>query len=162
VLRNVRLGAGTLVQSHSVLEDCEAGSGCRIGPFARIRPESRLGRDVHIGNFVELKKATLDDGAKANHLAYVGDAAIGARTNVGAGVITVNYDGAHKHRTEVGADAFIGSDVQLIAPVKVGDGATVGAGSTITRDVPAGGLTLCRAREQKTYPAWQRPTKKGG
>jgi bifunctional UDP-N-acetylglucosamine pyrophosphorylase/glucosamine-1-phosphate N-acetyltransferase len=159
VLRDVRIAANTIIHSHSVLEDCDIGEDCRVGPFARIRPESRLGRGAHVGNFVEVKKSTLGDGAKANHLAYLGDTTVGARSNVGAGVITCNYDGAHKHETHIGADAFIGSDTQLVAPVKVGDGATIGAGSTITKDVPAGGLTLCRAREQKTYPAWKRPRK---
>ncbi|HZP14127.1 MAG TPA: bifunctional UDP-N-acetylglucosamine diphosphorylase/glucosamine-1-phosphate N-acetyltransferase GlmU [Nevskiaceae bacterium] len=160
ILRNARLGDGTKIDAHSVLDFVDTGRDCRIGPFARIRPETRLGDSVHIGNFVEVKKSTLGPGAKANHLAYVGDATIGARVNVGAGVITVNYDGAHKHPTVVGDDAFIGSDTQLVAPVKVGDGATVGAGSTITRDVPPGVLAICRAREQKVIPGWQRPTKK--
>ncbi len=159
ILRNARLGDGTKVDAHSVLDFVDTGRDCRIGPFARIRPETKLGDEVHIGNFVEVKKSTLGKGAKANHLAYVGDATIGARVNVGAGVITVNYDGAHKHQTIIGDGAFIGSDTQLVAPVKVGDNATIGAGSTITRDVPAGGLTVARAREQKTIPGWQRPTK---
>ncbi len=160
ILRNARLGDGTKVEAHSVLDFVDAGRDCRIGPFARIRPETRLGDAVHIGNFVEVKKSTLGAGAKANHLAYIGDATIGARVNVGAGVITVNYDGANKHPTVVGDDAFIGSDTQLVAPVKVGDGATIGAGSTITRDVPPGVLAVARAREQRVIPGWQRPTKK--
>lgn len=160
VLRNVRLGAGTVVNAHSVLEGCEADAGCVIGPFARVRPATQLAAGAHIGNFVEVKNASLGAGTKANHLAYVGDAKIGARTNIGAGVITCNYDGAHKHLTTIGDDVFVGSDTQLVAPVTVHDGATIGAGSTITRDVPAGGLTIARAREQKTLKNWQRPQKK--
>ena len=160
VLRNVRLGAGSSVAAHSVLEDCVAGADCRIGPFARVRPGTQLGREVHIGNFVEAKNARIADGAKANHLAYIGDSEIGARTNIGAGVITCNYDGANKHRTVIGADVFVGSDTQLVAPVSVGDGATIAAGSTITRSVPPGGLTLARPREQRTIASWKRPGKK--
>lgn len=160
VLRNVRIAADTVVSAHSVLEDCEIGEDCRIGPFARVRPGSVLEREAHVGNFVELKNTRLGAGAKANHLAYVGDAQVGARTNIGAGVITCNYDGANKHRTEIGEDVFVGSDTQLVAPVRVGDGATIAAGSTITREVPAGGLTIARAREQKTIAGWQRPRKK--
>jgi bifunctional UDP-N-acetylglucosamine pyrophosphorylase/glucosamine-1-phosphate N-acetyltransferase len=159
VLRNVRIGANTQVQPHSVLEDCVAGDNCRIGPFARLRPGTSLGRDAHVGNFVELKKSDIGDGAKVNHLAYLGDASVGARSNIGAGVITCNYDGASKHQTVIGADVFVGSDVQLVAPVTVGDGATIGAGSTITKEVPPGGLTVCRAREQKTHATWKRPVK---
>jgi bifunctional UDP-N-acetylglucosamine pyrophosphorylase / glucosamine-1-phosphate N-acetyltransferase len=159
ILRNARLGAGTKVDAHSVLDFVDTGAHCRIGPFARIRPETKLGDDVHVGNFVEIKKSTLGDGAKANHLAYVGDAEVGARTNIGAGTITCNYDGAHKHKTKIGEDVFVGSDTQLVAPVTIGDGATIGAGSTITRDVPPGGLTLCRAREQRSYAGWERPRK---
>lgn len=157
VLRNVKLGAGTIVNAHSVLEGCEAGADCVIGPFARVRPTTTLAAGAHVGNFVEVKNATLGAGTKANHLAYVGDAKIGARTNIGAGVITCNYDGANKHQTTIGDDVFVGSDTQLVAPVTVGDGATIGAGSTITREVPAGGLTIARAREQKTHAGWKRP-----
>jgi bifunctional UDP-N-acetylglucosamine pyrophosphorylase/glucosamine-1-phosphate N-acetyltransferase len=160
ILRNVKLGSGTRVDAHSVLDFAETGRDCRIGPFARIRPETKLADEVHIGNFVEVKKSSLGRGSKANHLAYIGDTTVGARVNVGAGVITVNYDGADKHQTLIGDDAFVGSDSQLIAPVKVGDGATIAAGSTITRDVPPGGLTIARAREQKTIPGWHRPSKK--
>lgn len=160
VLRNVRLGTGTQVAAHSVLEDCIAGDDCRIGPFARLRPGAQLDAEVHVGNFVEIKKSKLGRATKVNHLAYVGDAVIGARTNVGAGVITCNYDGANKHETRIGDDVFIGSDTQLVAPVSVGDGATIAAGSTITREVPAGGLTIARAREQKTVTSWKRPKKR--
>ncbi len=160
VLRNVTLGPGTVVEAHSVLEHCSAGAGARIGPFARLRPGAALGDDVHVGNFVEVKNVTVGTGSKANHLAYLGDGEVGAGVNIGAGTIFCNYDGANKHRTVIDDGAFIGSDTQLVAPVRVGRDATVAAGSTITRDVPDGGLTLCRARDQKHYPNWQRPTKK--
>ncbi|MEQ1438018.1 bifunctional UDP-N-acetylglucosamine diphosphorylase/glucosamine-1-phosphate N-acetyltransferase GlmU [Fontimonas sp. SYSU GA230001] len=160
VLRDVILGAGTIVDAHSVLEKAVAGRDCRIGPFARLRPDAALADDVHVGNFVEIKKVRLGRGSKANHLAYLGDGDVGAGVNIGAGTIFCNYDGANKHETIIEDGAFIGSDTQLVAPVRVGRGATVGAGSTIVRDVPAGGLTLCRAREQKTYPNWKRPVKK--
>ncbi|HVT35106.1 MAG TPA: bifunctional UDP-N-acetylglucosamine diphosphorylase/glucosamine-1-phosphate N-acetyltransferase GlmU, partial [Nevskiaceae bacterium] len=160
VLRSARLGSGTRVDAHCVIDFADAGRNCIIGPYARLRPESRLGDGVHIGNFVELKKTTMGDGAKANHLAYLGDAEIGARSNIGAGVITCNYDGAHKHKTTVGADAFVGTDSQLIAPVTVGDRAYIAAGSTISRDAPADALTICRAREQRVIPGWKRPQKK--
>ncbi|MBL6750283.1 MAG: bifunctional UDP-N-acetylglucosamine diphosphorylase/glucosamine-1-phosphate N-acetyltransferase GlmU [Nevskia sp.] len=160
VLRNVKLGAGTRVEAHSVLDSAEAGRDCRIGPFARLRPDAQLGDAVHIGNFVEIKKSTLGSGAKANHLAYVGDATVGERVNIGAGVITCNYDGANKHATIIGDDAFIGTDSQLVAPVVIGRGAYIAAGSTIARDAPEDALTICRAREQRTLPNWKRPKKK--
>jgi len=159
VLRNVRLGSGTRVESHSVLDSMSAGSNCRIGPFARIRPDSALADEVHVGNFVEVKKTAIGKGSKANHLAYLGDGTVGADVNVGAGTIFCNYDGANKHQTVLEDEVFIGSDTQLVAPVKVGRGATVAAGSTVTRDVPAGGLAICRAREQKHLPSWHRPRK---
>jgi bifunctional UDP-N-acetylglucosamine pyrophosphorylase / glucosamine-1-phosphate N-acetyltransferase len=161
VLRNVRLGAGTRVESHSVLDGVQAGRDCRIGPFARIRPESALADGVHVGNFVEVKKTSLGQGSKANHLAYLGDGTVGAQVNVGAGTIFCNYDGAAKHQTVLEDQVFVGSDTQLVAPVRVGRGATIAAGSTITRDVPPGGLAVCRAKEQKHYPGWKRPQKKG-
>ncbi|MFP5305538.1 MAG: bifunctional UDP-N-acetylglucosamine diphosphorylase/glucosamine-1-phosphate N-acetyltransferase GlmU [Gammaproteobacteria bacterium] len=160
VLKDVRLGAGTIVEPHSVLENASAGRDCRIGPFARLRPDAKLADEVHVGNFVEVKKVSLGTGSKANHLAYLGDGEVGAGVNIGAGTIFCNYDGANKHRTVIEDGVFIGSDTQLVAPVRVGRNATVGAGSTIVKDVPEGGLTLCRAREQKTYPGWQRPKKK--
>jgi bifunctional UDP-N-acetylglucosamine pyrophosphorylase / glucosamine-1-phosphate N-acetyltransferase len=160
VLRDVTLGAGTRVESHSVLESMSAGRDCRIGPFARVRPDSRLADAVHVGNFVEIKKTTLGRGSKANHLAYLGDGTIGADVNVGAGTIFCNYDGAHKHQTVLEDEVFVGSDTQLVAPVRVGKGATIAAGSTITKDVPPGGLAICRAREQAHFPSWQRPRKK--
>jgi bifunctional UDP-N-acetylglucosamine pyrophosphorylase / glucosamine-1-phosphate N-acetyltransferase len=160
VLRNVRIGAGTIVESHSVLDRAVTGRDCRVGPFARLRPDAELADEVHIGNFVEVKKVRMGRASKANHLAYLGDGEVGADVNIGAGTIFCNYDGANKHLTVIEDEVFIGSDTQLVAPVRVGKGATVGAGSTIARDVPAGGLTICRAREQKTFPSWQRPRKK--
>ena len=160
LLRNVSLGAGTQVASHSVLDDMKAGQNCRIGPFARIRPDTVLDDDVHIGNFVEVKKTTIGRASKANHLSYLGDGTVGADVNVGAGTIFCNYDGANKHQTVLEDDVHIGSDTQLVAPVVVRQGATVGAGSTITKEVPAGGLTVCRAKEQKHYAHWKRPRKR--
>jgi bifunctional UDP-N-acetylglucosamine pyrophosphorylase / glucosamine-1-phosphate N-acetyltransferase len=160
VLRDVSLGAGTRVESHCVLDGVAAGRNCRIGPFARLRPETTLADEVHVGNFVEVKKTRVGKGSKANHLAYLGDTELGQRVNVGAGTITCNYDGANKHRTVIEDDVFIGSDTQLVAPVTVGKGATIGAGSTITRDVPPGGLTVCRAKDQASFPRWKRPAKK--
>ena len=160
VLRNVKLGPGTKVASHSVLDSMSAGRDCLIGPFARVRPDSVLADEVHVGNFVEVKKTTVGKGSKANHLAYLGDGTVGAGVNVGAGTIFCNYDGAHKHQTVLEDGVFVGSDTQLVAPVRVGAGATIAAGSTITKDVPPGGLAVCRAKEQKHYPEWKRPAKK--
>lgn len=159
VLRNVTIGVGTEVLANSVIEDAVIGAGARIGPFARIRPESRLADGVHVGNFVEVKKSVIGRGSKVNHLSYIGDTDIGAKVNVGAGTITCNYDGANKHRTVIEDEAFIGSDTQLVAPVTVGRGATIGAGTTLTRDAPAGELTLSRSRQQ-TREGWKRPVKK--
>jgi len=158
VLRNAKVGADTRIESHCVLDDAIVGRNCRIGPYARLRPEARLADEVHVGNFVEIKKSSLGHAAKANHLAYVGDATVGARVNIGAGVITCNYDGAHKHRTVIGDDAFIGTDSQLIAPVTIGAGAYIAAGSSISKDAPAEQLTICRAREQRSV-RWKRPVK---
>ena len=134
------------------------GPQSQIGPYARLRPGAELGQDVHIGNFVEVKNSQIAAHSKANHLAYIGDATIGARVNVGAGTITCNYDGANKFRTVIEDDVFIGSDTQLVAPVTVGKGATLGAGTTLTKDAPAGKLTVSRAR-QVTIENWQRPVK---
>ena len=158
VLRDVRIGAGTRVEAFSHLDQAEIGARCRIGPYARIRPATQLADEVHIGNFVEVKASDIGLGSKANHLAYVGDSTVGARVNIGAGTITCNYDGVNKHRTVIEDDAFIGSDTQLVAPVRVGKGATLGAGTTLTRDAPAGKLTVSRAR-QSTIENWQRPKK---
>ena len=158
-IRNAKIGADVEVLANCVIEDAAIEAGCRIGPFARIRPETKLGPDVHIGNFVEVKKSTVGQGSKINHLSYVGDSTIGKEVNVGAGTITCNYDGANKHQTVIGDGAFIGSGTQLVAPVEIGANATIGAGSTITRDAPADKLTLTRAKQQ-TLDDWQRPKKK--
>ena len=159
LIKNAIIGDDVEILGHCIIEDSEIGSASRIGPFARIRPETRLAERVHVGNFVEIKKSSVDRGSKINHLSYVGDTRMGAKVNVGAGTITCNYDGANKHLTEIGNDVFIGSDTQLVAPVKVGDGATIGAGSTITREVPAGELVLSRAPQQ-VRPGWKRPVKR--
>jgi len=160
VISNSRIGDGTRVFANCVIEDARIGGSSRIGPFARIRPETELDERVHIGNFVEVKKSKIATGSKVNHLSYIGDTHMGSGVNIGAGTITCNYDGANKHLTEIGNDVFIGSDTQLVAPVKVGDGATIGAGTTVTREVPAGELTLSRS-PQKTVDGWRRPVKKG-
>jgi bifunctional UDP-N-acetylglucosamine pyrophosphorylase/glucosamine-1-phosphate N-acetyltransferase len=143
----VRVARGALIRAFSHLDGCAIGPDCIVGPFARLRPGTVLGRDVHVGNFVEVKAANLEAGVKANHLSYLGDASIGERTNIGAGTITCNYDGYDKHRTTIGAEVFIGSDVALVAPVTVGDGAIIGAGSVITEDVPPHALALARGRQ---------------
>ncbi len=158
VLRDVRIGADSVIHPNSVLEQSELGDGCLIGPYARLRPGTRLGAGVHIGNFVELKKTTVADGSKANHLTYLGDAVIGKGVNVGAGTITCNYDGVNKSTTTIEDGAFIGSGNMLVAPVIIGKDATTGAGSTITKDAPAGQLTLSRAK-QLTLEGWKRPQK---
>lgn len=161
VIRDTRLGAGTVVHANSVLDAAETGERCQVGPFARLRPGARLADRAKVGNFVEVKQAEIGEGSKVNHLTYIGDATIGRDVNVGAGTITCNYDGANKHRTVIGDEAFIGSGVELVAPVEVGAGATIGAGSTISRLAPEGKLTLERA-PQKTVDDWQRPRKKTG
>jgi bifunctional UDP-N-acetylglucosamine pyrophosphorylase/glucosamine-1-phosphate N-acetyltransferase len=161
VLKNVTVGDGVVIAPMSVVEDAVIGANCAIGPFARIRPGTELAAGARIGNFVELKNSTIGEGSKVNHLSYVGDTTMGARVNVGAGAITCNYDGANKHRTEIGDDVFIGSDTQLVAPVRVGDGATIGAGATITKDVADHELSLSRS-PQKRIKGWKRPTKRGG
>jgi bifunctional UDP-N-acetylglucosamine pyrophosphorylase/glucosamine-1-phosphate N-acetyltransferase len=159
VIRDCEIGDDVEIHAHSVLDRAVVGPRCVVGPFARLRPEARLHEDVHVGNFVEVKKSELHRGAKANHLTYLGDAIVGERANVGAGTITCNYDGVDKWRTEIGAGAFIGSGTMLVAPVKVGAGATIGAGSTITRDAPEDRLTLERSRQQ-TVEGWKKPVKK--
>lgn len=159
LLRDCRIGPDTQVFANCVIEHADVGANGRIGPFSRLRPQARLAEDVHIGNFVEVKKSHIGRGSKVNHLTYIGDAEIGTGVNVGAGTITCNYDGANKHRTVIGDGAFIGSNVSLVAPVEVGAGATLGAGSVINRPAPAGELTLTRAK-QVTLFGWQRPRKK--
>lgn len=158
VIHNSEIGDDTIIEPNSVIDSARIGADCRVGPFARLRPGSELDEKAKIGNFVEVKAAVLRRGAKVNHLSYIGDAEVGRDANIGAGTITCNYDGANKHRTVIGAGAFIGSGTNLVAPVTVGDGATIGAGSTITRDAPAEQLTLTRA-PQKTLSGWQRPSK---
>ncbi|AJG17709.1 N-acetylglucosamine-1-phosphate uridyltransferase [Cupriavidus basilensis] len=158
VLRNSTVGAGARVQPFCHFEDASVGAAGRIGPYARLRPGTVLGEDVHIGNFVEVKNSQIAAHSKANHLAYVGDATVGSRVNIGAGTITCNYDGANKYRTVIEDDVFIGSDTQLVAPVTVRRGATIGAGTTLTKEAAADKLTLSRSK-QMTLDAWQRPVK---
>ena len=158
VIKDSVLRRGAIVKANSHLEGAEVGEGADCGPFARLRPGARLGAKAHVGNFVELKNAVLGEGAKAGHLSYLGDAEIGARTNIGAGTITCNYDGANKFRTVMGEDVFIGSNSSLVAPLTLGDGATTGAGSTVTQDVPAKALAVGRAK-QRNIEGWKRPQK---
>jgi len=157
-LKDVKLASGTVVQAHCDLEGVVTHGPCTIGPFARLRPGTELAAGVHIGNFVETKKAVLGEGSKANHLSYLGDTLIGRGVNIGAGTITCNYDGANKHLTVIGDRAFIGSNSALVAPVTVGEDATIGAGSVIGKEAPAGELTIARAK-QVTLHGWKRPTK---
>jgi bifunctional UDP-N-acetylglucosamine pyrophosphorylase/glucosamine-1-phosphate N-acetyltransferase len=159
VLVNARVEAGAQIKPFTHIEDAVVGAKSQIGPYARLRPGTELGEDVHIGNFVEVKNSQVAAHSKANHLAYVGDATVGSRVNIGAGTITCNYDGANKFRTVIEDDAFIGSDSQLVAPVRVGKGATLGAGTTLTKDAPAGKLTISRPK-QITVEGWTRPVKK--
>jgi bifunctional UDP-N-acetylglucosamine pyrophosphorylase/glucosamine-1-phosphate N-acetyltransferase len=161
VLRNVSVAAQTEILAFSHLEDSEVGARCRLGPYARLRPGSSLADEVHVGNFVEVKASRIGRGSKANHLSYIGDSEVGANVNVGAGTITCNYDGAAKHRTVIEDDCFIGSDATLVAPVRIARGSYIGAGSTISKDTPAGQLTVARAK-QVSVPAWKPPVKKKG
>lgn len=159
VLKNVQIAADTVIKPFSHLENCVVGNNAQIGPFARLRPDTVLADNVHIGNFVEVKKSTVKENSKINHLTYIGDSDIGANTNIGAGTITCNYDGVNKFRTEIGDNVFIGSNTLLVAPVKVGNGATTGAGSVITKNCPENELTVARAK-QITLSGWARPVKK--
>lgn len=159
VIRDCEISPGVRIAPFSHLDGAVIGQECRIGPFARIRPGSDIGDHAHIGNFVEIKNSDIDTGSKINHLSYIGDSTVGKEVNIGAGTITCNYDGVNKHRTIIEDRVFIGSDTQLVAPVKIGAGATIGAGSTITQDAPAGELTLSRGR-QITISGWKRPEKK--
>jgi bifunctional UDP-N-acetylglucosamine pyrophosphorylase/glucosamine-1-phosphate N-acetyltransferase len=158
VLRNVRLGAGTEILPNSVIEDSDIGADCRVGPFARVRPGSRIADHAHIGNFVEIKNSEIGIGSKVNHLSYVGDTTMGAGVNIGAGTITANYDGANKHRTIIRDKVSTGANSVLVAPVQVGEGATLGAGTILRKDAPAGELTV-GADRQRTVPGWKRPQK---
>jgi bifunctional UDP-N-acetylglucosamine pyrophosphorylase/glucosamine-1-phosphate N-acetyltransferase len=159
VIRNASLAAGTTVAPYSHIDGAIIGPDSRIGPYARLRPGTELAAEAHIGNFVEIKNSRIDVGSKINHLSYVGDSTVGRDVNIGAGTITCNYDGVNKHRTVIGDNAFIGSDTQLVAPVTVAPGATIGAGSTITKDTPPDALTLSRSK-QITIAGWKRPEKK--
>ena len=159
VIRNADIKANSQIAAFTHIDDTEIGENSRIGPYARLRPGTTLAANTHIGNFVELKNVQVDLGSKVNHLSYIGDATIGKNVNIGAGTITCNYDGANKFRTIIEDDAFIGSDSQLVAPVTIGRGATIAAGSTITKNAPAEQLTLCRTREQKSIAGWKRPQK---
>lgn len=159
VIKNAVIAAGTQIQPFTHIDDTKVGENCRIGPYARLRPGTVLQAETHIGNFVELKNAQVDIGSKINHLSYVGDTIIGKNVNIGAGTITCNYDGVNKFTTVIEDDVFVGSDTQLIAPVTIGKGATIAAGSTITKNAPADALTLCRAKEQKSFAGWKRPQK---
>ena len=158
VLRNAKVASATRIDAFTLIDDAAIGEACRLGPFSRIRPGTTLARDVHVGNFVEIKNSQIDDGSKINHLSYVGDTTMGKKVNIGAGTITCNYDGANKHRTVIEDEVFVGSDTQLVAPITVGRGATLGAGTTLTKDAPAGELTLSRAK-QLTISGWTRPEK---
>lgn len=159
VIKNAVIDAGTHIAPFTHIDDTQIGENARIGPFARLRPGTTLAAHTHVGNFVELKNSQVDLGSKINHLSYVGDATVGKNVNIGAGTITCNYDGANKFRTVIEDDVFIGSDSQLVAPVTIAKGATIGAGSTITKDAPANQLTFCRAKEQKSIASWKRPVK---
>lgn len=158
IIANSTIADGTQIHANSVIENAELGSNVNVGPFARLRPGTKLAENVRIGNFVETKNANIAAGSKANHLSYVGDATVGENTNIGAGVITCNYDGANKHQTTIGDNVFVGSDSQLIAPVEISDGATIGAGSTITNKVDRDQLAISRSR-QRQIKNWQRPVK---
>lgn len=159
LIKNASIANGVEILANSVIEDAVVGAASRIGPFARLRPQTELADHVHIGNFVEIKKSSVATGSKINHLSYIGDSEVGSKVNIGAGTITCNYDGVNKFKTVIEDGAFIGSDTQLVAPVTVGKNATIGAGSTITKDTPADQLTLSRTK-QLSVPTWQRPVKK--
>ncbi|NNM60407.1 MAG: bifunctional UDP-N-acetylglucosamine diphosphorylase/glucosamine-1-phosphate N-acetyltransferase GlmU [Legionellales bacterium] len=159
VLRNVNVADDVVIKENCVIEDSIIGSHCMVGPFSRLRPDAQLASHVHIGNFVEVKKSVVGEGSKINHLTYIGDAEIGERVNIGAGTITCNYDGVNKHKTTIGNGAFIGSNTSLVAPIMIGEEATIGAGSTVSKATPANQLTVARAR-QVTITGWERPKKK--
>ncbi|WHN65728.1 bifunctional UDP-N-acetylglucosamine diphosphorylase/glucosamine-1-phosphate N-acetyltransferase GlmU [Cysteiniphilum sp. QT6929] len=160
ILKDCVIGDNVKIKPNTIIDGADIKTNAVVGPFARIRPGSILDEGAHIGNFVEIKKSIIGKGSKANHLTYIGDSTVGYNCNIGAGVITCNYDGANKHQTMIGNDVFVGSDCQLIAPVSIGDGANIAAGSTITKDVPEGKLTINRMNKQTVVPGWQRPVKK--
>jgi bifunctional UDP-N-acetylglucosamine pyrophosphorylase/glucosamine-1-phosphate N-acetyltransferase len=158
VIINSEISKGTCIHANCHIENANIGQNCEIGPFARMRPETVLDENVKVGNFVEIKKSIVKEGSKINHLSYIGDTDVGKDVNIGAGTITCNYDGANKHRTTIGDNVFVGSDTQFVAPVTIGNGSTIGAGSTITKDTPKEKLTLARSK-QVTIDGWQRPQK---
>ncbi|MYB33941.1 MAG: bifunctional N-acetylglucosamine-1-phosphate uridyltransferase/glucosamine-1-phosphate acetyltransferase, partial [Gammaproteobacteria bacterium] len=155
IIRNSVIGNSSVILENSIIENSMVGSHCMVGPYARIRPISLIGDHARIGNFVEVKESLIDSETKASHLSYIGNARIGKNVNIGAGVITANYDGSGKHKTTIQDNVFIGSDSQLVAPLNIGEGATIGAGSSITRDIDSGCLVITRA-QRKTFPNWQR------
>jgi bifunctional UDP-N-acetylglucosamine pyrophosphorylase/glucosamine-1-phosphate N-acetyltransferase len=159
VLIDCEIDDNTIIKPYSIIEQATVAEDCTVGPFARLRPGAEMRDNSHVGNFVEMKNARLGEGSKANHLTYLGDSEIGQRTNIGAGTITCNYDGANKHKTVIGNDVFVGSDSQIVAPVTIADGATIGAGTTLTKDVGQGELVITRAKERK-ISGWERPVKK--
>jgi bifunctional UDP-N-acetylglucosamine pyrophosphorylase/glucosamine-1-phosphate N-acetyltransferase len=159
IIKNATIAEHVEILANSLIEDAVIGANSRVGPYARLRPQTELADHVHIGNFVEIKKSTVASGSKINHLSYVGDSEVGSKVNIGAGTITCNYDGVNKFKTIIGDGAFIGSDSQLVAPVVIGKNATIGAGSTITKDTPDDQLTLSRTK-QVSIATWQRPVKK--
>lgn len=158
IIKNAVIGDNVKILANCVIEDAEVGNGTKLGPYARLRPDTKLGDNVHVGNFVEIKKSNIANGSKVNHLAYIGDAEVGKDVNIGAGTITCNYDGANKYRTVIGDNVFIGSDTQLVAPVEIADGATIAAGTTVTKNAPEGQLTISRSK-QVTIAGWKRPVK---
>lgn len=158
-MKDCTIGPNTVIKPNSLIEDTVIEDECSVGPFARLRPGTVMKSDSHVGNFVEVKKSIIGKGSKAGHLSYIGDCEVGKNVNIGAGTITCNYDGANKHKTIIEDDAFIGSDSQLVAPVRIGKGATVGAGTTVTSDVSAESLTISRVK-QKQIESWERPQKK--
>jgi len=159
ILKDCRIGTGSIIEANCVIEQATVGNECNVGPFARLRPGANLANKAKVGNFVEVKNADIGEGSKVNHLSYIGDTSMGKNVNVGAGTITCNYDGANKHRTIIGDNVFVGSNTAMVAPIQLGEGATIGAGSTLTTDADAGALTLTRSK-QKTLAGWKRPTKK--
>jgi len=159
VLKDCEIDDNTVIRPYSVIEGATVAENCTVGPFTRLRPGAELRNDAHVGNFVEVKNTRLGEGSKANHLTYLGDAEIGQRVNVGAGVITCNYDGVNKFKTTIGDDVFVGSDSQLIAPVTIANGATIGAGTTLSSNVAEGELVITRAKERKIN-GWKRPVKR--